>query len=482
VVDAVVVGAGPNGLAGAVALAQQGLEVTVLEAHEAIGGGTRTEELTVPGLLHDVCSAVHPLGVTSPFFASLPLDAHGLRWRWPEVDLAHPLDGGRVAVMVQDLDRTAAGLGPDGPAWHRTFRRLSEGFDALALDVLQPIVHAPRHPLALAGFGTKALLPATTLARRWKTEEARGLFAGIAAHVIQPLDRPTTAAAGLLLAAAGHHRGWPVAEGGSRAITDALAGLLRSLGGTIRTGAPVRSLAELPPHRIALLDVSPRSMVELAGDALPPRVRRAYQRFRYGPGSFKLDLAVEGGVPWTAEVARRAGTVHLGGTFEEVAAAEAEVHLGRVSERPFVLVAQQHVADPTRSVGDVHPVWTYAHVPHGYDGDISEAILAQLERFAPGARERIVGRHAAGPTALQADNANYVGGDIATGANDPLQVVFRPRIGGDPYATGIPGVYLCSAATPPGGGVHGMSGFHAAATALRHLRQGDRAGADDHVA
>lgn len=469
-VDAVVVGSGPNGLAGAVALAQQGLEVTVLEARDTIGGGTRTEELTIPGLLHDVCSAVHPLGVASPYLDALPLADHGLRWRWPEIDLAHPLDGGRVAVMVQDLDRTAAGLGSDGPAWHRTFHRLSARFDALAEEILRPIVHRPRHPLTLAGFGTKALLPASVLARRWRTEEARGLFAGIAAHVIHPLDRPTTATAGLVLAAAGHHRGWPVAEGGSRAVTDALAGLLHSLGGTIETGVPVRSLAELPPHRVALLDVSPRAALALAGDALPARTRRAYGRFRYGPGSFKLDLAVEGGVPWTAEEARRAGTVHVGGTFEEVAEAEAAVHAGRMPERPFVLVAQPHVADPTRSVGDVHPVWVYAHVPHDYDGDAADAILDQVERFAPGIRDRIVGRHAAGPPALEDGNANYVGGDIATGANDPWQVVARPRLAADPYATGIPGVYLCSAATPPGGGVHGMCGFRAATAALRHLR------------
>jgi phytoene dehydrogenase-like protein len=469
VVDAVVVGSGPNGLAGAVALAQQGLEVTVLEARATIGGGTRTEELTVPGVLHDVCSAVHPFGVASPYLSALPLAEHGLRWLHPEIDLAHPLDGGRVGVMVRDIDRTADGLGPDGRAWRRTFGRLSERFGRLAEDVLRPIVHVPRHPLDLIGFGTRALLPATVLARRWETDEARGLFAGVAAHVIHPLDRPTTSAAGLMLTAAGHHRGWPVAEGGSRSITDALAGLLRSLGGTIETGVEVRSLAELPPHRVALLDVAPEAVLAMAGDALPARVRAAYGRFRYGPGSFKLDLAVEGGLPWTAEPARRATTVHLGGTFEEVAAAEADVHAGRMPERPFVLVAQQHLADPSRSAGDVHPIWLYAHVPHGYDGDASEAILAQLERFAPGARERVVGAHATGPAQLAAYNPNYVGGDIASGANDPLQVVFRPRVALDPYATGIPGTFICSAATPPGGGVHGMSGFHAARSALRHL-------------
>ncbi len=470
-VDAVVVGAGPNGLAGAVALAQHGLEVVVLEGRDTIGGGTRTEELTLPGLLHDVCSAVHPLAVASPFLTTLPLTDHGLRWCWPEIDLAHPLDGGRAAVMVRDLERTASGLGSDGRAWRRTFRRPAERFAALAEDVLRPALRLPRHPLDLASFGRRALLPATTLARRWQGDEARALFAGVAAHSFQPLDRPTTASVGMMLVAAGHHVGWPVAEGGSRSVTDALASLLRHLGGTIHTGVTVRSLAELPPHRIALLDVTPAAVLALAGDALPSRVRRAYRRYRHGPAAYKLDLAVEGGVPWGSDAARRAGTVHLGGTLEEIAAAEAAAHAGRMPEQPFVLVGQQYLADPTRSRGDIHPVWAYAHVPHGYDGDAREAVLGQLERFAPGVRDRILATHAAGPAELERGNPNYVGGDISTGASDPRQIVFRPRVALDPYATGIPGVYLCSAATPPGAGVHGLGGFHAARRALRHLRR-----------
>lgn len=468
---AVVVGSGPNGLSAAVALAREGVAVTVVEAEPTVGGGTRTEELTVPGVLHDVCSAVHPFGVASPFLSSLPLHEHGLEWRHPEVDLAHPLDGGRCGVMLRSLEATAEGLGVDGRAWARTFGRVGRGFDALAEDLLRPILHVPRHPVRLVDFGLKALQPATVLARRWRTDEARGLFAGVAAHAIHPLEAPTTAAIGLMLVGSGHHVGWPVAAGGSRAISDALVGLLRALGGTVETGRRVTSLAELGDPDVTVLDLSPRGVLDVAGDALPARVRRAYRRFRYGPGSFKVDLAVEGGVPWTAEAARRAGTVHVGGTIEEVAAAERAVHHGRLHERPFVLVAQQHLADPSRSAGDVHPVWAYCHVPSGYDGDATEAVLAQIERFAPGLRDRIVGLHVAGPAAIEAHNANYVGGNISTGANDPWQVLMRPRLAVDPYATGIPGVFVCSAATPPGGGVHGMGGAGAARSALRHLRR-----------
>jgi phytoene dehydrogenase-like protein len=470
--DAVVVGAGPNGLAAAVAIATEGYAVTVLEAADEIGGGTRTMERTVPGVLHDVCSAVHPFGVASPFLSSLGLEAEGLTWRWPEIDLAHPLDGGRAGAFHRDLDRTVAGLGADGPAWDRLFRPLAEGFDDLAEDLLRPIQHIPRHPLRLAAFGPRALQPATLLARRWSTDEARALFAGAAAHAIHPLTRPTTAAVGLMLLAAGHHVGWPVAEGGSRSITDALAARLRALGGTIETGVRVGALADLPPTRVALLDVAPQAVVGIAGDRLPDRVRRAYSRFRHGPGAFKLDLAVEGEVPWTAEACRRAGTVHVGGTLEEITAAEAEVAAGRMPARPFVLVAQQHLADPTRSAGDVHPLWAYAHVPSGYTGDATEATLAQLERFAPGLRERVVAQRSLSPAELEAYNANYVGGDIATGGNDPWQVVVRPRLAPDPYATGVPGLFICSAATPPGAGVHGMCGAGAARSALRVLARG----------
>jgi phytoene dehydrogenase-like protein len=467
--DAVVVGSGPNGLAAAVTLAQAGLSVTVLEADDEIGGGTRTEELTVPGVLHDVCSAVHPFGVASPFLATLPLADHGLAWRWPEVDLAHPLDGGRAGVLVRSLPGTVAGLGADGRAWARTFGPLVEHFGDIATEMLGPFVHVPRHPLTLVRFGLRAGLPATALARRFRTDEARALFAGAAAHVFRPLRELGTAGPGVMLLASGHAVGWPVAAGGSHAITRALAGLLGQLGGTIETGVQVSALAELPPARVTLFDVTPSALVDIAGDRLPTRVRRAFSRWKYGPGAHKLDLAVDGGIPWAAEACRRAGTVHLGGTIEEIAAAELAVHRGRMPERPFVLVGQQYLCDPERSAGNVHPIWAYAHVPHGYTGDATDAVLSQIERFAPGTRERIVAQHTIDPPGFEKYNPNYVGGDIAAGANNLRQLLLRPRVSLDPYSTGIPGVYLCSAATPPGAGVHGMCGNLAAKRALRDL-------------
>ena len=458
--DAVVVGSGPNGLAAAVTLAQRGLSVTVLEACDTIGGGTRTEELTLPGVLHDVCSAIHPFAVGSPYFSSLPLADHGLVWRHPEVALAHPLDDGTAGVMHRSIDETVAGLGADGSRWRGVFGPLVDRFDPLADVALGPIVHLPSHPFVLGRFGLRAALPATVLGRRFRTDAARALFAGCAAHISRPLDRPMTSSVGTMLILAGHRHGWPVAEGGSRAITDALASLLRSLGGTIETGVRVTSLAELPPSRIRLFDTSPTGFADIAGLPKP--------RWRYGYSAYKLDLAVEGGVPWTAEACRRAGTVHLGGTLEQIADAEASVARGRLPERPYVLVGQQYLADPTRSAGDVHPVWAYAHVPHGYDGDATHVVLAQLERFAPGLRERVVGMHVTGPAGFATYNANYVGGDIAAGATTVRQLVARPRLR-DPYATAVPGAYLCSAATPPGPGVHGMCGHRAALRAVRDL-------------
>ncbi|MQA09787.1 MAG: FAD-dependent oxidoreductase [Pseudonocardiaceae bacterium] len=467
--SAIVVGAGPNGLAAAVTLAQRGIDVTVLEAAEEIGGGTRTGELTVPGLVHDHCSSTHPMGIGSPFLRSLDLRRHGLRWLWPEVDLAHPLDSGRAGVMVRSIEETAERLGPDGRAWRRLFDPLASGFDALAEDLLRPLAHVPKHPIELARFGPRALLPATALARRWRTDEARGLFAGAAAHVWHPLTTPATASLGTMMIASGHRFGWPVPEGGSRAITDALAAVLTELGGKIETGVRVRSLDELPHPDAVLLNVVPRAAADLLAGRLPGRIRRAYQRYRHGPSAFKVDLAVRGGVPWTNESCRRAGYLHLGGTLEEVAHAEREVNRGRMPERPFVLVAQQYLADPSRSAGDIHPVFAYAHVPLGYSGDATDAILDQFERFAPGVRERIVGSFVRSTMDLAAYNPNYVGGDIIGGANTPLQLTQRPRIALDPYRTGVPGVFLCSAATPPGAGVHGMCGHNAARSALRYL-------------
>lgn len=466
---AVVVGAGPNGLAAALTLARQGVQVTVLEAEDTIGGGTRSSELTIPGLIHDDCAAVHPIAVASPFFAGMDLGEHGLEWAWPQVDLAHPLDGGRAGVMMRSIDDTAAALGRDGDRWRRLFGPLADNFDDVAKEVLQPLLHLPRHPLSLARFGAAALLPAAVLGRVFRTEEAAALFAGNAAHGWHPLNRPTTSAFALMFAAISHRYGWPVAKGGSGRIADAMAALLNELGGKIETGRRVRSLAELPRADVVMLDLAPSAVAELAGDALPRRVARAYRRFRPAPAAFKVDLAVEGGLPWTNEHARAAGTVHVCGSAAEVAAAEAATVAGAMPERPFVLVAQQYLADPSRSVGEVHPVYAYAHVPYGYTGDATAAIVAQLERFAPGTRDRIVGQVSRGPADLMRHNANLIGGDIIGGANTVRQLALRPRATLNPYATGIPGTYLCSASTPPGAGVHGMCGHNAASAALRHL-------------
>jgi phytoene dehydrogenase-like protein len=469
--EATVVGSGPNGLACAAALARAGVRVTVLEAAETIGGGARSAELTVPGVLHDVCSAVHPMAAASPFFRSLGLERHGLEWRWADVDLAHPLDGGRAAAMVRSLEETAAGLGGDGGAWRRLFGSPAAAFDELQEDILQPVLHLPRHPLRLARFGLEALAPATLLARRFRGAEARALFGGVAAHSFAPLTRPLSASVGVVMSAACHSVGWPVAGGGSQAIADALAAELREHGGRIETGARVRSLEELGSPDVVAFDLAPGAVAEIAGGRLPARVARAYRRYRHGPAAFKLDLAVKGGVPWAAEACRRAGTVHAIGSFEELVAAERDVNRGRMPARPFVLVGQQYLADPQRSAGDVHPIWAYAHVPSGYDGDGERAILDQLERFAPGLRERIVAASVRTPAQIEAENANLVGGDIVNGANTAIQTAIRPRLALDPYSAGAPGLYICSAATPPGGGVHGMSGCNAARSALRYLRR-----------
>ena len=467
---AVVVGSGPNGLAGAVALARAGIDVTVIEARDTVGGGTRSAELTLPGLVHDVCSAIHPLAAGSPFLASLDLARHGLEWCYPEVDLAHPLDGGSAGVLLRSIDDTVAGLGADGPAWRRTFGAQAARFADLTIDILRPVLHVPRHPVLLAGFGLRALQPASVVARRWHSDQARGLFGGMAAHAFRPLTSPTSASVGLALALSAHHYGWPVARGGSQAIADALAAELIAQGGRIETGRTVRDLDEVKAD-VVLLDLAPEGVLDVAGNRLPDRISRSYRRYRYGPGVFKVDLAVEGGIPWTNEACRRAGTVHMGGTFEDIVAAEADVCAGRMPDRPFVLVGQQYLADPSRSVGSVHPIWSYAHVPHGYDGDATEAVLAQFERFAPGTRERIVGQSVRGALGYAEYNPNFVGGDISAGSNDPVQVLFRPRVAVNPYRTGIPGVFICSGATPPGGGVHGMCGLNAAQSALRYLKR-----------
>lgn len=474
--DAVVVGAGPNGLAAALTLARQGFHVTVLEAADEIGGGTRSsDQLTVPGVLHDVCSAIHPMGIASPFLRELPLARHGLRWAHPPIAAAHPLDGGRAGFVHRDLEATAVALGADGAAWRAIFAPAVERFDALVGDVLGGLVGIPRHPLQTLRAGTVGAAPATVVARAFRTEVGRALFGGIAAHAVAPLSQPLTTAIGLVIGAAGHRDGWPVAVGGSRAITDAMASYLRELGGEIHTGVRVGALHELPRARVALFDLTPRQLADIAGDRLPARDRRRARRWQHGPAAYKVDYAIRGAVPWAHPDVAQAGTVHVVGSFEELVEAERLVHQGVLPERPFVLAAQQHVADPARSVVDeagdvITPFWAYAHVPNGYDADDALTRLeGQLERFAPGFGDRVVARHVTRPSDLEAYNANYIGGDIGGGAATLSQIVARPRLSPDPYATGIPGVFLCSSSTPPGGGVHGLCGHNAATSALRVL-------------
>jgi phytoene dehydrogenase-like protein len=469
VTSAIVVGSGPNGLAAAARLARAGLTVTVLEASDAIGGGTRSSEMIVPGLVHDHCSAFHPIAAGSPFLKELNLADHGLRWLQPEVDCAHPLDDGTAGALYKSIDLTAEALGRDGRRWRHVFEPLAAHFDDLIADAAQPVARIPHHPLGFVRFGVGAMMPATAFARLWTTEQAKALWAGAAAHTFHRLDRPFTTAVGLMLLVSGHAEGWVVAEGGSQVIADALAADIRRHGGTIETGRRVTSVEDLPPHDVLMLDVSPSSAANILGDRLPPRVAKAYRRFRHGPGAFKVDFAIEGDVPWTAPVARQAGTVHLGGDIDEIVTGELAVHRGKMPDRPFVLVGQQYLADRGRSVGNVNPLWTYAHVPHGYTGDATAAIVAQIERFAPGFRERIIGTAVRTTTEMSEYNANYIGGDIIGGAASPTQLLFRPRVAIDPYFTGVPGVYLCSASTPPGAGAHGMCGANAAARALAKL-------------
>ena len=466
---AIVVGGGPNGLAAAVALAKAGLEVTVLEAADEVGGGARSSEAIVPGLVHDHCSAIHPMAVGSEFLAGLGLERYGLSWRLPEVDCAHPLDDGSAGVLYRSVTETADGLGADGARWRALFGWTSERFDALNDDIMGPLLRIPSHPVTLARFGAPTVLPGSLLAHWFRTPQAQALFGGVAAHAFRPLHYPMTSAIGLGILTAGHRHGWPVAAGGTQSITNALTSLLADLGGKIETGTRVQTSQQLPPADVTMFDLAPDAVSRILGDRLPRRIARAYGKFRRGPGAFKVDFAVEGGVPWTNPDAARAGTVHVVGSFAELAATERDIHAGRMPERPFVLVGQQYLADPQRSVGDIHPLWTYAHVPNGYTGDATEAIISQIERFAPGFRERIVGQTVRSATDMASYNANYAGGDIMTGAKDIRQLTFGPRITLSPYRVGVPGMYICSAATPPGPGAHGMCGANAAKLALADL-------------
>jgi phytoene dehydrogenase-like protein len=466
--DAVVVGSGPNGLAAAVALARAGLRVRVREASDGIGGGARTLPLTLPGFLHDHCSAIHPLAVASPFFRTLPLAAHGLSWIEPPAACAHPFDDGTAALLLRSPRDTGDTLGEDGRAWRALLEPLAGEFAALAEELLGPVLHLPRRPLLLARFGLSALLPARALAEgRFAGPRARALFAGLAAHSARPLESSPTSAFGLVLGAAGHAVGWPFPAGGAQRLPDALAALLEASGGGIETSAPVRSLAELRRAGAAILDVGPRGLLALGGAALPSGYRRALARFRYGPGAFKVDYALAGPIPWRARECALAGTVHLGGTLEEIALAERQAAAGALPARPFVLVAQHTPFDPSRAPPGRHTAWAYCHVPHGYAGDATSLLEAQLERFAPGFRELVLARAVRGPLALEGENPNLVGGDVGGGEVSLRQTVFRPAARLVPWATPLPGLFLCSASTPPGGGVHGMCGWHAAQAALR---------------
>lgn len=472
--SAVVVGSGPNGLAAAIHLAQQGIEVTVLEGSDRPGGGTRTSEVTLPGVLHDDCAAFHPTGVVSPFLSTLGLDRHGLEWLWPELDLVHPLDDGRAGVLSREMDRTLASLGDDAKAWARAFGPMTENLDKILSEVFRPVIHVPKHPIALSRFGVNALLPATWTARRWQDDPAKALYMGVAAHAFGRLDTPLSGSVGLMLTAAGHRAGWPVAKGGTQSISNAMISLLEAHGGSVKTGVMVASLDELRDvdgraPDIVMLDTAPDAVLRIVGDRLPGRVRRALTRYTYGPAVHKVDFAIDGDVPWSNADARKAGTLHLGGTAAEITANEAATARGEMPDRPFVLVGQQYLADPSRSVGNTNPLWAYAHVPHGYSGDATEAVIGQIERFAPGFRDQILATHTRSATQMAAYNPNYVGGDIGTGANTAKQIALRPRFALNPYKLGVKGVYLCSSATPPGAGVHGMCGFNAAETALAGL-------------
>lgn len=466
--DAVVVGSGPNGLAAAVALAERGAKVCVLERAERVGGGTWTSELTLPGFKHDVCSGVHPMGVLSPYLRTLPLERHGLRWCFPPLSVAHPFEDGPAALLWPSVEETAKGLGADGPAWERMVAPFVPRVHELLADAMGPL-GLPRHPFLLARFGLLAMRSARGAAARFEGREARALFAGNAGHSILPLDRPFTAALGLLFAVTAHATAWPVAEGGSAAITAALASLLVELGGEVRTGVHVARLDELPPSRVVLFDTDPRQLADIAGDALPEGYRRRLRRYRYGPGVFKLDWALDGPIPWRDERCRLASTVHVGGSFEEIAAAEAAVWRGEHPERPFVLVCQQSECDPTRAPAGRHTGYAYCHVPAGSTVDLCDVLERQVERFAPGLRERILARHVMRAADFQAHNPNYVGGAITGGVADVFQLFTRPVARWNPYTTPNPRLFLCSASTPPGGGVHGMCGWHAARAAGRRL-------------
>lgn len=466
--DAVVLGAGPNGLAAAITMQQKGLSVLLIEGKRYIGGGLHSAELTLPGFIHDVCSAIHPLAANSPFFNTLPLESFGLEWIRPAVAAAHPFDDGGAAVLLDTVAATARGLGEDAAGYHRLMDPLVADWPSLAPQLLGPL-RLPAHPLNLARFGLRGLPSVEFLTRRFHTREARGLLAGMAAHSMQPLDGLSTAAVALIFLMAGHGKGWPMPRGGASALAEALGAYFRSLGGVIETSTYITSLDQLPAARALLLDISPRQLLQLGGHRWSGLYRRQLERYRYGMGVFKVDWALAEPIPFLARGCREAGTVHLGGTLEEIAESEKRAIAGHPAERPFVLLTQQSLFDPLRAPEGRHTGWAYCHVPNGSREDMTEIIESQVERFAPGFRERILARHTMDTAALEAYNPNYIGGDINGGDFDIGQLFTRPALRRSPYRTSARGIYLCSASTPPGGGVHGMCGFYAARRALRDI-------------
>lgn len=465
--DAVVVGAGPNGLVAAVTLAEAGARVLLVEAADRIGGGLRTEEFTLPGYLHDVCATVLPMTLASPAFRTLRIESDGVEWAHPEIAAAHPLDDRPAALVYRDLDRTVEGFGEDGGRWRATIGATARS-SRLTDTLLAPLSFPPKAPFAAIRYGALGVWPAAWLGRAaYRTETARAAFAGMAAHSMLDLNAPITGGYGLLLAALAHQVGWPVVRGGSQRLADALADRLVKLGGEIATGTPVRSLSELPPARAVLLNLTPKQVIAIAGDTLPDGYRRRLAKYRYGPGVFKLDWALDGPMPWRDPDIGRAATVHLGGTAKEIVASERDVARGRHSERPFVLVVQPCVADPSRAPAGKHTLWAYCHVPNGSTVDMTATIEAQIERYAPGFRDRVLARHTMGPAQMEEHNANLVGGDISAGTTDLRQFVARPVLSPRPWRTPVKGLYLCSSSTPPGPSVHGMGGWQAAKLALK---------------
>lgn len=466
--DAVVVGSGPNGLAAAIVIQQAGLSVLLIEGKDTIGGGLRSAELTLPGFTHDICSAIHPLAIGSPFFKTLPLADHGLEYIQPTHAVAHPLDNGKAVVLHKSVDRTAELLGADKQIYLNLMLPVLKNWPLIAPDVLGPL-HYPRHPLAMVQFGLKALQPALTLAKRFRSAEAKALFAGMAAHAIQPLSNIATSAIGLVLTAAGHLQGWPIPKGGSQSIANALASYFVALGGKIETGFYVKSLQQLPSAKAILLDVTPRQLLQIAGHRFSNVYKWQLERYRYGMGVYKIDWALDDAVPFTSPECRQAGTVHIGGTMEEIAAAEKDIWNGRHSERPYMLLAQQSLFDGTRSPEGKHTLWGYCHVPNGSTKDMTGVIERQIERFAPGFRDRILARHTFNSAQIEEYNPNYIGGDINGGVIDIGQLFTRPALRWSPYKTSAKGLYICSSSTPPGGGVHGMCGYWAAKRVLKDI-------------